>query len=69
MIDKINMIQNQEFIEALDVLINSSASADELIELDKYQIAMLEMSEQDIKDGKVISHQEVIRKNRNEEAH
>ncbi len=62
LIDKINSIQDHKFLEALDLLVTSSS--DELVDLDKYQIAMLEMSEQDIQNGNVVSHEEVMRKNR-----
>jgi len=55
LIDKILSINNKDFLEALDKLISSSKSESEIVELTNEQKIMLEMSENDIKTGKLIS--------------
>lgn len=63
LIDKILSIKNNDFLEALDKLISSSASASEIVELTNEQKTMLEMSEQDIKNGKLISQEAMDKRN------
>lgn len=63
LIDKILSIKNRDFLIALDDLITSSSSDSEIIELTNEQKAMLEMSEQDIKNGKLISQDAMHRRN------
>lgn len=63
LIDKILSIKNKDFLEALDKLISSSSSELEIIALSKEQKTMLEMSERDIKDGKVISQEAMDKRN------
>ena len=63
LIEKILSIKNKDFLEVLDQLISSSASESEKIELTKEQIAMLEMSEKDIKNGKLISQEAMNKRN------
>lgn len=63
LIDKILSIKNREFLEALDKLITSSTSESEIIELIDEQKIMLEMSEQDIKNGKLISQEAMEKRN------
>ena len=55
LIDKILSIKDRDFLEDLDKLISSSSSESDIVELTKEQKEMLEMSEQDIKNGKLIS--------------
>lgn len=62
-IDKILSIKNKDFLEALDQLISSSSSESETVELTKEQKAMLQMSEQDIKNGKLISQEAMDKRN------
>lgn len=64
LIDKILSIKNRDFLEALDKLVSSSSSESEIIELTKEQKTMLEMSEQDIKNGKLISQKAMEKRNR-----
>ncbi|MCH8495601.1 MAG: hypothetical protein LAT57_08225 [Balneolales bacterium] len=61
LIDKILSIRNRAFLEALDKLISSSSSESDIVELTNEQKMMLDMSEEDIKNGKLIS-QEVLEK-------
>lgn len=63
LIDKILSIKNKEFLEALDKLISSSTSESEIVELTDEQKIMLEMSEQDIKNGKLISQEAMDKRN------
>lgn len=63
LIDKILSIKNKDFLEALDKLVSSSASESEIIELTSEQKNMLEMSEQDIKKGKLISQEAMDKRN------
>ena len=63
LIDKILSIINKDFLEALDKLISSSESESEIVELTKEQKAMLEMSENDIKLGKLISQDAMNKRN------
>jgi len=63
LIDKILSIRNKDFLEALDKLISSSKSESEIVELTIEQKAMLEMSENDIKTGKLISQDAMNKRN------
>lgn len=63
LIDKILSIRNVDFLVALDKLISSSSSDSEIIELTDEQQTMLEMSEQDIKNGKLISQKAMDKRN------
>jgi len=63
LIDKILSINNKDFLEALDKLISSSKSESEIVELTNEQKIMLEMSENDIKTGKLISQDAMNKRN------
>ena len=63
LIDKILSINNKDFLEALDKLISSSKSESEIVELTNEQKVMLEMSEKDIKMGKLISQDAMNKRN------
>lgn len=63
LIDKILSIKNRDFLEALDKLISFSSSESEIVELTNEQKIMLEMSEQDIKNGKLISQEAMDKRN------
>ncbi|MEX2410738.1 MAG: hypothetical protein WD607_05080, partial [Candidatus Paceibacterota bacterium] len=52
LIDKILTIENKDFLEALDKLISSSGSDSDIMVLTNEQKEMLEMSENDIKNGR-----------------
>jgi hypothetical protein len=56
-------IKNKDFLIALDKLITSSSSESEIVELTDEQRIMLEMSEQDIKNGKLISQESMNKRN------
>lgn len=63
LIDKILSIKNREFLEALDKLVAFSSSESVNIELTNEQKIMLEMSEKDIEDGKLISQEAMNKRN------
>jgi archaellum component FlaF (FlaF/FlaG flagellin family) len=63
LIDKILSIKNKDFLIALDNLIASSSSESEIVELTKEQKIMLEMSEHDITNGKLISQETMDKRN------
>ena len=63
LIDKILTIKNKEVLEAIDNLISSSTSESEITGLTNEQRIMLEMSEEDIKNGKLISQDAMKKRN------
>ncbi len=63
LIDKILSIRNKEFLEALDKLISSSSSDSDIVELTDEQKAMLQMSEGDIENGRLISQEKMDKRN------
>ena len=63
LIDKILSIKNKDFLQALDNLITSSATSNDLVKLTNEQKTMLEMSEEDIKNGKLISQDAMNKRN------
>ena len=63
LIDKILSINNIEILRALDKLVSSNASDVDSIELTTEQKKMLEMSEQDIKSGNLISQEAMDKRN------
>ncbi|WP_340107078.1 hypothetical protein [Rhodohalobacter sp. 8-1] len=63
LIDKIISIKNKDFLEALDKLISSSSSESEIVDLTKEQKIMLEMSEEDIQSGNLISQEAMDKRN------
>lgn len=63
LIDKILSIKNKDFLVALDNLISSSSAENEVVELTAEQREMLEMSEADIKNGRLISQEAMNKRN------
>jgi archaellum component FlaF (FlaF/FlaG flagellin family) len=63
LIDKILSIKNKDFLVALDNLISSSSAENEVVELTAEQREMLEMSEADIKNGRLISQEAMDKRN------
>ena len=63
LIDKIMTIQNKDFLIALDNLISSTDSDINVVELSDDQKEMLEMSEDDIKNGLLISQEAMDKQN------
>ncbi|MCZ4410032.1 hypothetical protein O3Q51_14515 [Cryomorphaceae bacterium 1068] len=63
LIDKILAIKNKDFLEALDKLVASSSSTSDLVELTAEQKEMLEMSDDDIESGRLISQEAMNKRN------
>ena len=63
LIDKILSIRNKDFLEALDKLVVSSLSEREKVLLDSDQKQLLEMSEGDIRAGRIISQEALDKRN------
>ena len=63
LIDKILSINDKDFLEALDKLISSSTSRSDVPALTKEQIEMLQMSEGDIENGRLISNEAMVKRN------
>jgi len=63
LIDKIMTINNKGLLEALDTLVSSSSDHSETVELTAEQKEMLEMSEADIKNGRLISQEAMDKRN------
>ncbi|WP_339609312.1 hypothetical protein [uncultured Roseivirga sp.] len=63
LIDKILTIRNKEVLEALDKLVSSSVPESQTVQLTGEQKKMLEMSEEDIKNGRLISQAEMNKRN------
>ncbi|GGD99226.1 hypothetical protein [Planktosalinus lacus] len=63
LIDKILAIKNRAFLQALDQLISSSATDSQTVTLSNEQKQLLQMSEEDIKDGKLISQEAMDKRN------
>jgi hypothetical protein len=63
LIGKILAIRDRDLLEALSKLITSSALSTEKTKLTSAQNAMLEMSEEDIKNGNLISQEAMDKRN------
>lgn len=63
LIDKIMSIKNKNLLVALENLISSSSAENEVVELTAEQREMLEMSEADIKNGRLISQEAMDKRN------
>lgn len=63
LIKKILTIRNEDFLIALNNLISSSAAGTNVMGLTAEQKEMLEMSEADIKNGKLISQEAMDKRN------
>lgn len=63
LIGKILTIKNEDFLLALDKLIVSSTSEKNIFELTEVQKKMLEMSEDDINNGRLIPQEAMNKRN------
>jgi hypothetical protein len=63
LIDKILTIKDKDFLMALDNLISSNPAEREMEKLTAEQIDMLNMSEEDIKKGRLISQEAMDKRN------
>ena len=62
LIEKIRSITDQEYLEALDHIV-SGTTDDGPKKLKKEQIELLELSEVDMKQGNLISHEAMFKRN------
>lgn len=58
-IDKLLTISNNDYLAALYQIISKSNEGNEIVNLSKEQLIMLNMSEEDIKYGRTISQDEM----------
>ena len=58
-IDKLLTISNKDYLSALYQLVNSSSVCQDTVQLTEEQVLMLQLSDDDIKNGKVISHDQL----------
>ena len=58
-IDRLLTISNKEYLAALFKLVESSSIGNEKLTLTKEQIIMLQISEQDIIEGRLISQEKI----------
>jgi len=58
-IDRLLTISNKEYLAALFKLVESSSMGNEKLSLTKEQRIMLQLSEQDIHDGRLISQEQL----------
>ena len=63
LIDKIFAIKNKDFLEALDKLIPPNTSNSGIVELTNEQKEMLEISESDIENDRLISQEAMAKRN------
>ena len=59
LIDKLLTISNKEYLSALNQLVENSTLNNDVVNLTKEQILMLQLSDKDIKAGKLISQDEL----------
>jgi len=62
-IDKLLTISNKDYLSALYQLVNSSSVGQDTAQLTEEQVLMLQLSDDDIKNGKVISHDQLDKDN------
>ena len=63
-IDKLLTISNKDYLAALYQLIEKSSVDNDIVKLSEEQILMLQLSEKDIVDGKLISQEELDKNDR-----
>ena len=57
-------IRNKAFLEALDKLVSSSAASEEVVYLTDEQKEMLKMAEEDLKYGRVVSQEDMMKRHK-----
>ena len=58
-IDKLLVISNKRFLDAILQIVDSSPNVSEKVELHPSQIEMLRMSEEDYKNGRVMTQEQL----------
>lgn len=63
LIGKISLIEDKDFLQAIDVIISSNTAQTPFQKLSLEQKVMMEMSEADINEGRLISQEAVEKRN------
>ncbi|MGY6523754.1 MAG: hypothetical protein ACXIUD_18635 [Mongoliitalea sp.] len=63
LIGKISLIEDKDFLQAIDVLISSNKTQTPFQKLSLEQKVMMEMSEADINEGRLISQEALEKRN------
>lgn len=63
-IEKVLTISDTRYLNAIQLIVESKDSSEEILRLTSEQKEILDLSEQDIINGRVISHEELMRKER-----
>jgi hypothetical protein len=58
-IEKLLTISNKDYLNALFQVVQSSSAEKDVVKLTEEQVVMLNLSERDIMDGKLISHSQL----------
>jgi hypothetical protein len=58
-IDKLLTISNKEYLSALNQLVQNSSIDNDIIKLSNEQILMLQLSENDIKNGRILTQEQI----------
>jgi hypothetical protein len=58
-IEKLLTISNKDYLNALFQVVQSSSTDKDVVKLTEEQVVMLNLSEKDIKDGKLIPHSQL----------
>ena len=53
--------ENEQLLEAIDSIFSSTSDSD-IYKLNSYEIELLKMSEEDIKAGRIMSHEELAKR-------
>lgn len=61
LIDKILVTENEQLLEAIDSIFSSTSDSD-IYKLNSHEIELLKMSEEDIKAGRIMSHEELAKR-------
>ncbi len=63
LIEKLNSINNIELLQALNELISSESTSSEILKLNQTQKELIELSDQDIKNGNTIDQEVMMDRN------
>ena len=58
-IDKLLTISNKDYLSALYQLVSTSSVNEDIVQLSESQILMLNMSDEDIKNGRIVPYDEL----------
>jgi len=64
LIDRLLRIENVDMLKAIDTILKESNVSNEPINLTEAQIEMLKMSEDDVANGRVTSHEDLMKEAR-----